>query len=65
VTAAGISATLSRRRLLDAPRARGATSEGTMQNQLAQRALGIGGFVLFLVVLNVASYFMGCGYFFY
>ena len=22
-------------------------------------------FILFLVVLNVASYFMGCGYFFY
>jgi hypothetical protein len=60
----GISAMLGRRRLLDAPHSWG-HSEGTMQNQLAQRALGIGGFILLLVVLNVASYFMGCGTFFY
>jgi hypothetical protein len=36
-----------------------------MQNQLVQRLVGIGGFILFLVVLNAASYFMGCGMFFY
>jgi hypothetical protein len=36
-----------------------------MNNSLAQRAIGIGVFLLFILALNVGSYLLGCGTFWY
>lgn len=32
-----------------------------MQNGLAQRAIGVGVFIVFILALNLGSYLLGCG----
>ncbi len=36
-----------------------------MNNSLAQRAIGVGVFILFLAALNLGSWLMGCGQIWY